>query len=406
MKRLAVALLGVLCMLPAAGRTAGAEVFILASGGRVVGELLNKDESPREKFVIKTIAGGQVTLEASQVKQMLHTRAEEMQYEKIRPRYPDTVEGQWALAEWCREQRLALQRNKHLERIVEIDPDHAESRRALGYHQESGRWVTREQLMAERGYKYYKGRYRTAQEIELLERRRKTDVSEKEWFGKIKRWRGWLGSDKDLLARDSFRKIDDPLAVKALAAGLKGDSAQFARILYIETLAQVGTPEAVKALAVAAIEDPVEEVRLTCLDYLEETENPDVVAYFAGKLRDKKNSVVNLAAVGLGRMNDLSAIGPLIDALVTTHKYKAPKKGGPGSMSTTFGTGPGGSGAPGGGGMSMGGGPKIYTLHFRNQSVLDALVTLSGQNFNFDQRAWKYWYASQKKAITLDARRD
>jgi hypothetical protein len=29
-----------------------------------------------------------------------------------------------------------------------------------------------------------------------------------------------------------------------------------------------------------------------------------------------------------------------------------------------------------------------------------------GTSFNYDVRAWKYWYAAQKKPATLDARRD
>ena len=111
MKRLAVGstviALTVIAALSAAGSAAVAEVFILSGGGRLAGELLNKDESPREKFIIKTGGGVRVTLRASQVKQMLHTQPEELEYEAIRRRFPDTVAGQWALAEWCRERRLA-----------------------------------------------------------------------------------------------------------------------------------------------------------------------------------------------------------------------------------------------------------------------------------------------------------
>ncbi len=63
-----VALLGTVC------RQATGEVFVLRSGGRVVGELLNPDEIPRKKFIVKTAAGAQVTLDRSQVKQVLHPR--------------------------------------------------------------------------------------------------------------------------------------------------------------------------------------------------------------------------------------------------------------------------------------------------------------------------------------------
>jgi hypothetical protein len=55
--------------------------------------------------------------------------------------------------------------------------------------------------------------------------------------------------------------------------------------------------------------------------------------------------------------------------------------------------------------MSVGGGSKEVHLWIENQEVLRALVALTGENFEFDQRAWKSWYASQRKPVTLDVRR-
>ncbi len=405
MKHIAVCLLTTVVVRVAVCAAPG-EVFILAGGGRIAGELLNPDESPRQQFVIKMATGGQVTLAVSQVKQMLQTRPDELEYEKRRPRYPDTVEGQWALAQWCLEHRLRSQRTAHLERVVELETNHVEARRALGYRQVNGRWMTRKEEMTAQGMILYKGRYRTPQEIELMEGRRKNELAEKEWFQKIKRWRGWLGTDRDADGRRSILGIDDPYAVKALATSLEKDPVEQARLLYIEALSRIGTPTADKTLAVTSIEDPVEEVRLTCIDCLEKKKNPDVVTYYVGKLRAKANPVVNLAALGLARMGDPSATGPLIDALVTTHKFKVTKGGGSGSMSSTFGTGPGGSGAPGGGGLAMGGGTKIYNIPFKNQAVLEALIGMTGQNFGYDEKLWKSWYSSQRRQPVLDARRD
>ena len=79
-------------------------------------------------------------------------------------------------------------------------------------------------------------------------------------------------------------------------------------------------------------------------------------------------------------------------------------RGSPGSLSPTFGMGPGG--APGPSGLSVGGRPKIVTYQLRNQAVLDALVTLTGANFGFDQQAWKDWYVSQRKTHAPNLRRD
>jgi len=383
------------------GEPARAEIFKLKNGGQVRGEWVNRGASQGD-YVIKTSSGGRITLARDRVEEVLPDRRPELiEYERIRPGYPDTVEGQWALAEWCRRNLLATQRKTHLQRIIELDPDHADARRLLGYQKIGSQWATRKQLMTQRGYKFYKGRWRTSQEIELMERNRKMELAEKEWAQKIKRWRGWFGSEKASQGRENILAIKDPAAVRPLIRNLENEPLPAVRILYIEVLAGIGNPPAIRALAERSLKDRIEEVRLTCLDYLEKGTHPDVVEYYIGKLRAKLNDEVNLAAVALRRMNDRSAIGPLVDALITSHKFKIMPKN-PGSTSASFPTG----GSAGGGGLSMGGKPKIITRQFRNQPVLDALVSLSGQNFNFDQRAWRYWYESQRERIELDARRD
>ena len=387
-----------------AGIACQAEIFVLANGGRISGELLNRQENPRKQYIVKVPGEGQITLAASQVEQVLKRRSEEEEYEKIRPAYPDTIEGQWALAEWCRQKRLPLERETHLKRMIELDPNQIDARRALGYIQNDGQWITQDELMIERGYKLYKGHWVLPQAIELLETNAKLESARQEWIQNIKRWRGWLGTDRDSQARENFSDITDPMAVKALLLGLRDDASIPARLIYVEALAKINSPDAAMGLAVAAMEDPVEEVRQTCLDRLQTEKRPDVVDYFVSKLRNKKssNATINLAGFALGRMKDPSAVGPLIDALVTTHKLTIPKPGGEGSMSTTFGKGPGGSG----GGMSMGGGPTYINKQFANQAVLDALAAITGVNFTFDQSAWRRWYAAQKKTETIDARRD
>jgi hypothetical protein len=379
---------------------AWAEVFVLQNGGRIEGELLNPDETPRRSYRVRVADGAEITLSAAQVDQVLHVRPEEEQYEQIRPSYPDTPDAQWALAEWCREQGLLEQRDRHLERSIELDPDNVDARRALGYSQFGGEWKKQQQVMAERGMILYKGRWLTQQQIDVLENKRKIDLAEKEWYQKIKRWRGWLGTDKDALARQNLAAINDPAAVAALVSGLKADTVPAARVIYAELLAKLGGPGAIRALAESAIEDPNQEVRLSCLDYLEKLKSPDAVAYFVSKLRSKDNVVVNRAGLALGRMGNASAVGPLIDALVTTHKYKV-TTGNPGQMSVGFPTG-----GSGGGGLAVGGSTRIITRQLANQAVLDALVGLTGMNFNFEQRAWKYWYAARKQPAAVDARRD
>ena len=163
----------------------------------------------------------------------------------------------------------------------------------------------------------------------------------------------------------------------------------------------MGTTASRKILATQSLEDPVVEVRLTCLDYLKQAKAQDVVDYFIGRLRSKNNIEILRAAVALRHLEAKSAIGPLIDALVTGHKFKI-SSGNPGQISTSF-----GSGGASPGGLSVGGqGPKIVTRYFNNQAVLDALVSLTGGvDYGFDVALWKAWYATQKRSEGLDARR-
>lgn len=383
--------------------TAAGDVFVLKQGGQVEGELLNPDQRPRETYVIKTPAGATVTLAGVQVEEVLAVRPAEAEYERVRPRFADTVEGQWKLAEWCRQQGLSAQRRTHLERVVELDPNHVPARHALGYSQVNGRWTTQKQAMDEQGMIYYRGRYRTKQEIQILEERQKDDLQAKEWMQKIERWQGWLRGDKAPLAEEAINAINDPAAVPGLIQAMKSCPTPQVRILFLNALARINTTEAQKGLAFFAIEDPVEEIRLSCLDHLKKEKNPPAVDFFIGYLRSKNNQYVNRAGVALRAMNDPSAVGPLIEALVTTHKYKL-RGPPPGQTSAGFGSGPGG--APGPMGLSTGGGgPKIITDVVQNRAVLEALMSLTGANYGFDVPGWKSWYAQQRKRTTIDARR-
>jgi hypothetical protein len=306
-----------------------------------------------------------------------------------------------ALAEWCRERTLLAKRDVHLQRILELDPDDEKARRALKYSRRDGQWKTQEQIMEERGLILYEGKYRSRQQIDLIEQRETGKSEQGEWRKKLGRWQDWLGGKRTSEAYQQIRSIDDPAAVPALQAAL-ADPRDEARILFIEALARIGTPAAKEVLAYGALHDLVSEVRLTCLDHLKKEANPEVVAFFIDQLRHANNDVVNRAGLALKQMGDPTAVGPLIDALVTIHVMKV-QTSNPGQISTTFGTG--GTASPGG--LTVGGGgPRNIPYPAQNQMVLDALVSLTGVNYGFNVELWKAWYAAQKRRPDLDARRD
>ena len=144
---------------------------MLKSQGEVHGELVNKSESPRKIYVIKTTSGGTVTLTADQVSDVKKQSPAEVKYDRYRVDCPDTVAGHWKMAEWCHANRLSRERAIHSKRIIELDANHAEARHGLGYTKINGRWTTQEQVMIDSGYirsKDAPGKWVLPQEEKLL----------------------------------------------------------------------------------------------------------------------------------------------------------------------------------------------------------------------------------------------
>ncbi len=164
--------------------------------------------------------------------------------------------------------------------------------------------------------------------------------------------------------------------------------------MFIQVLGRLKTVGAQEALAECSLYDDVDEVRATCMDWLKKTKDSRVVQYYIHKLGDKDNLTINRAARGLMEMGDPAAIGPLIEALITDHKITIPG-GPPGKMTGSF--SPKGSGSGGIGLGVGGGGPKTKVNRVRNQTVLDALVALTGRNFEFNVEAWRQWHLAQQK---------
>ena len=376
---------------------ARAEIFTLHDGGQVRGELVNRDQSPRKNYVIKTSSGGQITLDAAQVKEVKRQTAADQKYDRQRVNYPDTPEGQWKLAEWCRENRMPTQRKTHLERVIALDPEHGQARRALGYVQDNGRWIQQDALMAENGYVRYHGQWVLEQEMEILEQQRKEQLAQKEWAAKLKRWHAWLATDKSELAVQNIRAINDPFAVKALIKYLGSDANRDARMMYVEVLGKINTPAAMDALVESSVNDADEEIRLACLDQVVTHKYKGATGQYVKGLKSKDNATINRSALCLGQLKDQSAIPPLIDALVTNHTFTI-QHGSPGGTGAAFGRGPGGTF----GGITAGSSIETINQRIENRNVLQALVEMSGGvNFNYDIRAWRYWYAAQKKPQSL-----
>ena len=387
--------------------TAQGAMFLLVTGGQIEGQLLNPDEKPRQSYIVRTETGGTVKLVSAQVERVLTVSEDLAWYREALPKVPPTVDGHWAMAEECRQRSLKQQREFHLQEILKLNPEHAEARYALGYSKVDGAWVKTDELMLSRGYIRYRGDWRTPQDVALEQVAQRNDKQVKDWRQKVNSWRTAInkrrGKEQD--ARDAIRAIDDPAAAPALAE-IVGDTGEQRdlRLLCIEVLGKLHSPVGVGAFIKRAVEDTDPHIREACLDELARFGTPQAVRICEKLLTSKDNQKINQAALCLGTLKDPAATLPLINALVTEHKYIVQSSGGnPGQYNLGFGSGPSG----GGNSFSAGGRPQIIEKKLRNEGVLNALVAIHpGINFGYDIEAWKRWYVDKDRPTVLDLRRD
>ena len=385
-------------LLPTGSR---ADVVHLRSGGEIHGKVLDVQPDDRQ-YVVQTNAG-RVTVDRFAVERIVeHTPALE-EYVQRASGVPDTVEAHWKLAQWCRDRELRDEAAAHFERILELEPEHTEARIALGYRGVGGRWLTREELMTERGLVMYRGKYRTRQEIELLERFEKKDATGDEWRGRLRRWYDQLfarNEDRVFEARQNFQQLDDPRAAEPLARIIAEEPDYELKHFLLEALVGLDHAAVTDLLIDQALYDNELETREQCLEYLTRRERSVSVRRFVKALRSRDNVVVNRAARALQVMEDRSAISPLINALVTEHRRVYGANAPAGGQGYAF--------SPTSGAFSFGSsGPRVETVVLKNPAVLSALVALSGgHSFQYDEDRWRNWLSAQTKVAQIDLRRD
>ena len=151
-------------------RLSSADLVKLKNGGELRGKIDWKKSPPQSSTIsINTLTGATVVVERKVVEFAIRRPEKIEHYETRARRTLPTVAAQWELAEWCRQQNMKNQRAIHLEKIIELDPEHVKAHVGLGHIKHAGKWTTRDELMTAQGYVKYKNRYITPQELELIQ---------------------------------------------------------------------------------------------------------------------------------------------------------------------------------------------------------------------------------------------
>ncbi len=422
-------LAGLLCVTGVS--TAGADLIRLNSGGEIRGTIsTDKGATSGPQVVITTLTGTEITIAQEQIEFITRRPLKVEEYESRARKTPNTVEDQWALAEWCREKNLRRQRETHLEQIVALDPDHEKAHRGLKHTNVNGEWMTQEERMTSQGYIKYKGRWVSSQELALLEKTEAEREREERWFQQVFLWKSWLTGTHAVRSRDAlkeFGELKEPDAVAALVKNFQDENNTQLRAMYITILGNIPGPKPVSPLVAQSLHDSNYQLRYQSLNAINPDQYDTATPFYVQGLKHDLNAVVNRAGKALERTGDERIVPQLIDALVTTHRYRIrlPDAGGVGFRSDGTGSANGsGSTLPPDVELALRSGqingvivnrpsnqmakpPRYATIKRddQNQAVLATLQKITGQNFGYNKRTWKLWHAAQKngagKALAL-----
>jgi tetratricopeptide (TPR) repeat protein len=386
----------------AAAPFAAADEFKFKDGRTLVGQ---GKRNEAQQWTVQLTNGAFVRFANSQLEINGHLKTDERikNYESSLKNVEPNAESHAEFAGWCKSKGLKEQAEAHYRRALDFDPDFSVARAALGYINEAGRWVERDQLMTEgKGKVKVSGRF-VYPEVYAFEADKKArEEKEGQWRVVINRLHGVIESGKSNApkALAELRQTNDPFAIRALGEKLNDPKTSTAvQLEYVLLLSQFQSLQATSELIAATLKDDDVRVRDACLDSLSRFGREYAIASYIGVLRSVSGAAqpnaastvqVNRAAAGLNALNAENATLPLIEALVT--QYKLVRK-----AQNNYNAG---------GGLTTGGEDKTTIEASNNSDVLGALVKQTGKNFNYDEKLWLQWYASVYAAPLGDLRRD
>ncbi|TWU60518.1 hypothetical protein Poly51_07940 [Rubripirellula tenax] len=381
-----------------------ADSIEISGGGHLSGEI----KSQGDFVVVEVDDEIQVALPRSRVRRMVDS-GELAKYQELAAKTGDDAELNYKLAIWCVTGnnvpgRAQYYKRFHLQRAVELDPDHPQARAALGFKKHEGKWIRSVDLMHDRGMISVGGRWELPEAVALNETAEASEIETKTWKRDVSRLVGIVtkGSSKAGEAMDTLRAINDPMAAGAIADQLlrsrnnRSQSSGLRRV-WIDLLGRFKNRTSVQALVRAGIEEPDATLREAALKHLQEYGASSAAATYLPMLKANDHDTVNRAARALSWFPDPEMAMEYVNALVTTQTTTGPAGAG---MNVGFGDN-------GANGMSSGSQPIVNKSTSNNTAVLALLKEIEPDaDFGYDERAWQAYFAAKKTAFSGDLRRD
>lgn len=388
------------------------DTIVLRSKAKLYGTVESESvEDGRKIVVFRPRDGGVLKIDvAKMVYQGKIRKIDEIDrnYNQYIETIKDDPASHWELYEWCGDQpqgrvRFKDQRQFHLERISELDPNDSAAKRKLGFDfiKEQNRWVPEKLYQKTLGYEKRGTGWSPVLQREIDKGFDEIEAIKGQRKSAFRIWKKELAKGRlnPTVLKEELFKICDPLGVVIVFEAAREEPRPAVRALYVEAIGRVPTRVALNALCVFAVEEDVVGTREAALAFLsqEHYNAGAAVSVLATYLASKSNAYVNRAAFGIGELGDQSATLALAAALVTSHLVK------PGGQSGRINAGVGSDGNVNG--LNMGGDQKPVIKSFSNKQVVDALRKVSDQNFGYNAEQWKDWYIKTHTHHDIQVRR-
>jgi hypothetical protein len=148
---------------------ASADEVVLKNGSKIEGSV----QEDGNKITID-VGSGTITIDRSEVKSINRNGGLVAEFDRrAKEARPDDAEAQWQVYTWSRQHEgLKSRGDRQVRKVLEIDPNHEGARRALGYVNHKGAWLTQDEYKATLGLVKYNGDWVS---VETAERLKKID---------------------------------------------------------------------------------------------------------------------------------------------------------------------------------------------------------------------------------------
>ena len=163
------------------------------------------------------------------------------------------------LGEWCEKNGLKTDAVVEYTLAVHLSPRLDDAWRRLGYIRHSNRWMSPEEIQADR------------------DEAKAQAAATSYWEPLLKRWKGWLGQKANRAgALENFAKVNDPRAIEAVRRVLVTRSAEEQSIA-VQILSAIDRPASTQVLAFLAVYSTADKVRDAAMAALKTRSRRDYV---------------------------------------------------------------------------------------------------------------------------------